>query len=163
MIQRVQSVYLFLTSFFYFLYWFFGCQWYEKGFIFFKKTLFGRTNIMSDIDFPRVFVFLFDITSITPLVISVVCLITIFYFKNRLVQIKLTRVAFYLSLFMFIYSAFYFSISLFYLISLMDSIIIEFLLYVALFNPLICCYLLYNSIKKINQDENLINSINRLR
>ena len=163
MIQRVQSVYLFLTSFFYFLYWFFGYQWYEKGFVFFKKTLFGVTNNMSDIDSSKVFVFLWDITAITPLVISVICLITIFYFKNRVVQIKLTRFSFYLSLFMLIYSAFYFSISLFYLINLIDSIIIEFLLYAALFNPLICCYLLYNSIKKINQDENLINSINRLR
>ena len=163
MIQRVQSVYLFLTSFFYFLYWFFGYQWYEKGFVFFKTSLMGGTNIMSDIDFPRVFVFLFDITAITPLVISLICLMTIFYFKNRLVQIKLTRFSFYLSLFMLIYSAFYFSISLFYLINLIDSIIIEFLLYASLFNPLICCYLLYNSIKKINQDEDLINSINRLR
>lgn len=163
MIQRVQSLYLFLTSFFYFLYWFFGYQWYEKGFVFFKKTLFGGTYIMSDLDFLKVFVLLFDITTITPLVISVICLITIFCFKNRLVQVRLTRFSFYLSLFMLIYSVFYFSISLFYLINLIDSIIIEFLLYAALFNPLICCYLLYNSIKKINQDENLINSINRLR
>ena len=86
MIQRVQSLYLFLTSFFYFLYWFFGYQWYEKGFVFFKKTLFGGTYIMSDIHFLKVFVLLFDITTIIPLVISVICLITIFCFKTILVS-----------------------------------------------------------------------------
>ena len=32
MIQRIQSVYLFLASVFYFSYWFFGLEWYKSGF-----------------------------------------------------------------------------------------------------------------------------------
>ena len=32
MIQRIQSLYLFTSSIFYFLYWYFGLEFYEKGF-----------------------------------------------------------------------------------------------------------------------------------
>ena len=32
MIQRIQSVYLFVAGLFYFLYWFFGLKWYEEGY-----------------------------------------------------------------------------------------------------------------------------------
>ena len=71
--------------------------------------------------------------------------------------------SFYLSLLMSFYTILYFSITLFYLINLIDSIVTEILLYAAVFNPLICSYLIYFAIKKITHDENLINSINRIR
>ena len=32
MIQRIQSLYLFVAGLFYFLYWFFGLEWYERGY-----------------------------------------------------------------------------------------------------------------------------------
>ena len=32
MIQRLQSLYLFIAGLCYFLYWFFGLEWYEKGY-----------------------------------------------------------------------------------------------------------------------------------
>ena len=156
MIQRVQSIYLFFASFFYFLYWFFGYNWYEKGFAFFHQKLFASGDV-------NVLHILFYVTSCIPLVISIISLISIFLFKKRSFQIKLTNLSFYLSVFMAIYSAFYFSITLLYLANLIDSTVIEILLYAAILNPFICCYLLYAAIKKIKKDEDLINSINRIR
>lgn len=156
MIQRVQSIYLFLVSFFYFLYWFFGHEWYEKGFGFFQQKLFDSSDV-------NILHIIFDVTTFIPLIISIICLISIFVFKNRLLQIKLANFSFYLSFFMLIYSVFYFSIVLFYLINLIDSTVIEILLYAAILNPFICCYLLYVAIKKMKHDDDLINSINRLR
>ena len=60
MIQRVQSIYLFLASFFYFTYWFFGCSWYEQGFVFLKDKLFSSSDLIkpeikSVIDRRRIF------------------------------------------------------------------------------------------------------------
>ncbi|MAQ70449.1 MAG: hypothetical protein CMD23_05080 [Flavobacteriales bacterium] len=154
MIQRVQSIYLFLASFFYFTYWFFGCSWYEQGFVFLKDKLFSSSDLIN---------VLLQVTALIPLIISIISLIAIFFFKNRSMQIKLTSLSFYLSLFMLIYSMFYFSIVLFDLINLLDSTLLEILLYAAILNPFICCFLLYAARKKMKQDEDLINSINRLR
>ena len=154
MIQRVQSIYLFLASFFYFMYWFFGYSWYEKGFSFLKEKLFNNSDLIH---------ILLDVTTLIPLIIAIISLIAIFFFKNRSFQIKLTNLSFYLSVFMLIYSVFYFSIVLFYLINLIDSTVIEILLYASILNPFICCYLLYVAIKKMKHDDDLINSINRLR
>ena len=154
MIQRVQSIYLFLASFFYFTYWFFGCSWYEQGFVFLKDKLFSGSDLIN---------VLLQVTALIPLIISIISLIAIFFFKNRSMQIKLTSLSFYLSLFMLIYSMFYFSIVLFDLINLLDSTLLEILLYAAILNPFICCFLLYAARKKMKQDEDLINSINRLR
>ena len=154
MIQRVQSIYLFLASFFYFIYWFFGYSWYEKGFGFLKDKLFNSSDLIH---------ILLDVTALIPLIIAIISLIAIFFFKNRSFQIQLTNLSFYLSVFMLIYSVFYFSIVLFYLINLIDSTVLEILLYAAILNPFICCFLLYAARKKMKQDEDLINSINRLR
>ena len=156
MIQRVQSICLLLSSIFYFLYWFFGYKWYEKGYVFFQQQL------VANID-ANVFQLIFDLTSFMPLVISLITFCSIFLYNSRLVQIKLANMSFYLSLLMLVYTMLYFSITLFYLINLIDSIVTEMLLYAAVFNPLICSYLIYFAIKKITHDENLINSINRIR
>ncbi|MBJ04419.1 MAG: hypothetical protein CMP65_00765 [Flavobacteriales bacterium] len=156
MIQRIQSLYLFLASLFYFIYWFFGYQWYEKGFGFFVQSISLNSNFFTSD-------FLFNITSFIPLSISILSLFTIFFFKNRLIQIRFNQFLVYLSFLMFLYSSYYFSISFFYLLNIIDSKLIEFFLYAAILNPLICFYLLYSSLKKIKQDENLIKSINRLR
>ena len=154
MIQRVQSIYLFLASFFYFMYWFFGYSWYEKGFSFLKEKLFNNSDLIH---------ILLDVTTLIPLIIAIISLIAIFFFKNRSFQIKLTNLSFYLSLVMLIYSVFYFSIVLLDLINLIDSTVLEIFLYAAILNPFICCFLLYTASKKMKQDEDLINSINRLR
>lgn len=156
MIQRVQSICLLLSSIFYFLYWFFGYKWYEKGYVFFQQQL--VTNIDTN-----VFKLIFDLTSLIPLLISLITFCSIFLYARRLVQIKLANIAFYLSLFMLAYTILYFSITLFYLVNSIDSIVTEILLYAAVFNPFICTYLIYFAIKKIIDDENLINSINRIR
>ena len=156
MIQRVQSICLLLSSIFYFLYWFFGYKWYEKGYVFFQQ------NLVANID-ANLFQLIFDLTSFMPLVISLITFCSIFLYNSRLVQIKLANMSFYLSLLMSVYTILYFSITLFYLINLIDSILTEILLYAAVFNPFICSYLIYFAIKKITHDENLINSINRIR
>ena len=156
MIQRVQSICLLLSSIFYFLYWFFGYKWYEKGYVFFQQQL------VANID-ANVFQLIFDLTSLMPLVISLITFCSIFLYNRRLVQIKLANMSFYLSLLMLAYTMLYFSITLFYLLNLIDSIVTEILLYAAVFNPFICSYLIYFAIKKITHDENLINSINRIR
>ena len=156
MIQRIQSIYLLLTSFFYFIYWFFGHKWYEKGYVFFKQEILNTF----DMKFHNL---LFDITTFCPLVVSLTCLISIFCFHKRLIQIKLTKFSFFLSLFMLIYSVLYFYFTLYYLIDMIDLMIVELFLYAAIINPFICTWLLYFAIKKIQYDHDLINSINRLR
>jgi hypothetical protein len=53
MIQRIQSVYLFVASLFYFIYWFFGLKWYEEGYsiiMSFEPLLTSSKNILSFLD-----------------------------------------------------------------------------------------------------------------
>ena len=100
MIQRVQSIYLIFPSFFYFLYWFFGLEWYQKGFgkiIETFENLFDIGPILS-------------IISIIPFLIFLICLIAVFLFKKRRIQLLLSNLALKLSLFMSIFTLFYFFI-----------------------------------------------------
>jgi hypothetical protein len=160
MIQRIQSVYLFLASLFYFLYWFFGLKWYEEGYsilINFEFLLVLSKDLLSFLD-----LFL-SVTSFIPLLISTICLLTLFLFKYRLTQIKLTKLSFYLSLFMSIYTVVYFKFTLNGLIEIMPSRIFEILLFAAIVNPFICSYLIYASLKSINRDQDLVTSIDRIR
>ena len=97
MIQRIQSFYLLLTSIFYFLYWFFGHKWYAEGYVFFKQ------KIINNVD-AALFQFLFDLTSIIPLIISLFSFFTIFMFNKRLIQFS--ALAVYLGLLLFFFSVF---------------------------------------------------------
>ena len=56
---------------------------------------------------------------------------------------------------------FYFSLN--YLASLMPSMFMEILLYLAIINPFICTILIYLSIRSIKKDSDLVNSLNRIR
>ena len=71
MIQRVQSIFLLIVSLFYFLYWFFGFEFYEKGFLTIEQIL-GNLSVP-----------IFSLTSILPTVIFIICFVTIFFFKKR--------------------------------------------------------------------------------
>ena len=82
MIQRIQSVYLFLTSVFFFCYWFFGLQWYEKGYPLIMK-LFNNLELIETV---------LILISYIPLIISFLALVTIFLFKKRDLQIRVTRI-----------------------------------------------------------------------
>ena len=64
---------------------------------------------------------------------------------------------------MCIFSGFYFYNSLNVLIEIMPTIILEILLYSAILNPFICSFLIYLAIKSVKNDDELVNSLDRIR
>ena len=153
MIQRIQSLYLFVAGLFYFLYWFFGLEWYEKGY----PTVIEFFNSTISIDFILV------IISFIPLIISLLCLLTILLFKYRRAQIKLSLINLRLSMVMCLFTVFYFYHSLTALIDLIPSVFLEYLMYAAILNPFLCTYLIFYAIKSIRKDDDLVSSIERIR
>tara|TARA_B100001758_G_scaffold93286_1_gene79724 strand:+ start:204 stop:704 length:501 start_codon:yes stop_codon:yes gene_type:complete len=105
MIQRLQTIFLLLTSVFYFSYWLFGLEWYEKGYPVILDIFNGSEYINT---------ILISISYI-PLIISGISFVSIFIFKNRKLQIKLTQLSFRLSLVMSLFTIFYFYNCLSYL------------------------------------------------
>lgn len=160
MIQRIQSVYLFVASLFYFLYWFFGLKWYEEGY----SILMSLELLLNPSKNTLIFLDLFlSVTSFIPLLISLICLLALFLFKHRPTQIKLTALSVLLSLFMSLYTVVYFSFTLNGLTKIMPSLIFEILLYAAIVNPFICNYLIYSALKSIKKDQDLVSSLDRIR
>ena len=153
MIQRIQSLYLFATGLCYFLYWFFGLEWYKKGY----QIIIDLFNNAIWIDV------ILEIISFIPLFISLLCFLTILLFKFRRTQIKLSLINFRLSLIMCLFTVFYFYHSLGALIELMPSTFLEFFMYAAILNPYLCSYLIYYAIILIRKDNDLVNSIDRIR
>ena len=153
MIQRIQSLYLLLSSLFYFNYWFFDMEWFKKGFLILQDAF-------AEITIPD---FIFIIISFIPLIIVVLCLISILLFSNRGLQFSLSTYAFRLSLFMCFFTVIYFYNVLHDLIDIMPSKTLEFLMYAAILNPFICSYLIHLAKKSIKKDEDLVSSLNRIR
>ena len=153
MIQRIQSLYLLVSSLFYFNYWFFGMEWFKKGFLILQ-------DVLAEITIPD---FIFIIISFIPLIIVTLCIISILLFRNRTLQFSLSTYALRLSLFMCFFTIFYFYNVLQGLIDLMPSKTLEFLMYAAILNPFICSYLIYLAKKSIKKDDDLVNSLNRIR
>ena len=153
MIQRIQSLYLLLSSLFYFNYWFFGMEWFKKGFLILQDAF-------AEITIPD---FIFIIISFIPLIIVVLCLISILLFSNRGLQFSLSTYAFRLSLFMCFFTVIYFYNVLQDLIDIMPSKTLEFFMYAAILNPFICSYLIHLAKKSIKKDEDLVSSLNRIR
>ena len=153
MIQRVQTIFLLLTSVFYFSYWFFGLEWYERGYPLiidiFNESEYIKTVLIT--------------ISFIPLIITGISFVSIFVFKNRKLQMKLTQLGFRLSLVMSLFTIFYFYNCLSYLTELMPSKFLELLMYAAIVNPFLCCYLLFLALKYIKRDNELINSLERIR
>ena len=159
MIQRIQSLFLLLSSLFYLLYWHFGLEWYLEGFIIIKNhPILAEKNISL-----YVFDSLIFITTYTPLIISTLCFVSIFFFKMRKRQILVSKISLYLSFLMCINTIWFFYFSLNYLASLMPSIVMEILLYLAIINPFICTFLIHLSIRYIKKDSELVRSLNRIR
>ncbi len=158
MIQRIQTLYLLLASVFYFCYWFFGLNWYQSGF----KIL--QDNFSNDfvINSPILELILI-ITSYIPLVILIICVISIFSYKSRIKQILICKISLYLSLFMSFYTLFYFYFTLEGLVAIMSSKTLEILMYAAILNPFVCSYLIYLALKSIRNDNELIESLDRIR
>ena len=159
MIQRIQSLFLLLSSLFYLSYWYFGLDWYLEGFnVITNLPFLSEKTITQYILDPLIF-----ITTYTPLIISLLCFTTIFLYKKRKRQILVSKIAFYLSFLMCINTIWFFYFSLNYLVSLMPSMLMEILLYLAIINPFICTFLIYLSIRYINKDSELVRSLNRIR
>ena len=158
MIQRIQTLYLLLASIFYFFYWFFGLNWYQSGF----KIL--QDNFSNDfaINSPILELILIT-TSYIPLVILIICVISIFSYKSRIKQILICKISLYLSLFMSFYTLFYFYFTLEGLVAIMPSKTLEILMYAAILNPFVCSYLIYLALKSIRNDNELIESLDRIR
>jgi len=153
MIQRIQTIYLLLTSVFFFSYWYFGKQWYEKGYIFILDS-FGSIKYLRE---------LLVSISYFPLFITLTCIVCIFFFKKRKLQIFISKIALFFCIFMSIFTVFYFYNCLDYLLKIMPSIMYEFLMYAAIFNPFLCTIFVYLAIKSIKNDENLVSSFDRIR
>ena len=158
MIQRIQTLYLLLASIFYFFYWFFGLNWYQSGF----KIL--QNNFSNDfvINSPILELILIT-TSYIPLLILIICVISIFSYKSRSKQILICKISFYLSLFMSFYTLFYFYFTLEGLAAIMPSKTLEILMYAAILNPFVCSYLIYLALKSIRNDNELVESLDRIR
>jgi len=144
MIQRIQSLYLFIVSLFYFLYWFFGFEFYKEGYKVMESYLGNMSSLF------------FSFTSILPLFIAIICFISLLLFKKRSIQIILSKIALYISIFMSIYTVVYFSFTINNLIGDMQSKFMELLLYAAVLNPFFSTYLIFIAIKSINKDEKLV-------
>ena len=159
MIQRIQSLFLLLSSIMYLAYWYYGLEWYLEGFNVIKNLPFlAGKNITSHILDSLIF-----ITTYTPLTISILCFICIFFFNFRKRQILVSKISYYLSFLMCINTVWFFYFSLNYLVSLMPSMTMEILLYLAIINPFICSFLIYLSIRFIKRDSELVRSLNRIR
>ena len=158
MIQRIQTLYLLLASIFYFCYWFFGLNWYHSGF----KIL--QDNFSNDlvVNSPILELILIT-TSYIPLVILIICVISIFSYKSRIKQILICKISLYLSLFMSFYTLFYFYFTLEGLSAIMPSKTFEILMYAAILNPFVCSYLIYLALKSIRNDKELVESLDRIR
>ncbi len=153
MLQRVQTIFLLITSIFFFSYWFFGLEWYEKGYPEIINLFDGKGYIK------KILIFI----SYIPIIICTISFFTVFMYKKRKFQIKLTQIGFRLSLLMSLFTIFYFYNCLELLLKLIPSKSLEMLMYAAIANPFICSYLLFLALKFIKRDEELVNSLNRIR
>ena len=158
MIQRIQTLYLLLASVFYFCYWFFGLNWYQSGFKILQDSFSNDFVINSPI-----LELILITTSYIPLVILIICIISIFSYKSRIKQILICKISLYLSLFMSFYTLFYFYFTLEGLTAIMPSKTLEILMYAAILNPFMCSYLIYLALKSIRNDNELIESLDRIR
>tara|TARA_B100001175_G_C18876619_1_gene342334 strand:- start:64 stop:453 length:390 start_codon:yes stop_codon:yes gene_type:complete len=128
-------------------------KWFEKGFLI-LSDIFTHVEGKDGI---------FFMISYLPLFIVVICLISIFLFHNRIIQYKFSIQAFRVSLFMCLFTVFYFYNTLEDLIEMMPSKTLEFFLYAAILNPFICSFLIYKAAKSIKKDEELVSSLDRIR
>ena len=153
MIQRVQTIFLFLTSVFFLSYWFFGLEWYEKGY---PEII----HLFDGMDYIKTILILI---SYIPLIVCFLSFLSVFMFNKRKIQIKLTKIGLRLSVFMSLFTIFYFYNCIESLLKLMPSKLFEILMYAAIANPFICSYLLFLALKFIKRDDELVNSLNRIR
>ncbi len=149
MIQRIQSVCLLVVGVLYFLYWVFS----PISPTFFNNHGAVTTSFRLTQDF-------FHISQIVALLISLICFISILLFKKRLIQIKLSKIALFLSIFVLLYITvltFCFLSEYSGQISFFPSgKLIVLKLSVLFFILFLSTYLIFFAIKSIKKDEKLV-------
>tara|TARA_S200000501_G_scaffold325522_1_gene323418 strand:- start:967 stop:1314 length:348 start_codon:yes stop_codon:yes gene_type:complete len=103
------------------------------------------------------------ITQSLPSVIAIICFVAIFLFKKRIMQLRFSKIALYISIFMSIYTVIYFSVTLDDLLIYIQSQFVEILLYAAILNPFLSSLLIYLAIKNIKKDEKLVSGEGLIR
>ena len=157
MIQRIQSLYLLMVTSFYLLYSFFGFKYYTKGYFPHFNSYLEKMNL-GDLS-----VNIYVVTQSLPSIIAIICFVAVFLFKKRLIQLRLSKIALYISIFMSIYTIVYFSVTLDDLVIYIESQFVEILLYAAILNPLLSSFLIYLAIKNIKKDEKLVSGEGLIR
>ena len=140
MIQRIQSVYLLVVSVLYFMYFFFS----QISYHFFTDHAAPTSSMLLMQDF-------FNISQIVALLISLICFISILLFKKRSIQIKLSKIALFLSIFELLYIVVCFGLTL----SFLNLYKIGYLSFWVFILFLSTC-LIFFAIKSIKKDEKLV-------
>ncbi|MFI3328630.1 MAG: DUF4293 domain-containing protein [Rikenellaceae bacterium] len=157
MIQRIQSVYLLITSVLATLCAIFPFAYLttSNGYMY---DLYAKGLIMVSGDVAQPTIYLFVITILA----AVVPFLTIFFFNKRMLQIRLCGICTVLLLGIYIIGGVYFYLSD-RVFSLINNDTISFGVHPALFAPIIGIVLSVLAGKAILQDELLIRSVNRIR
>jgi hypothetical protein len=156
MLQRIQSVYLFLVVIFGVLFFFFplGLFTLESGSAAIK--LIGRNLSPENIQAEYAGLFRWTLKG-TGLVCIFLAMFTIFQFRSRLYQVKLCRFNILLHLVLLV-------VSFFYLDQLKASLSqLSFAYGPSIFFPLASLFLLLLAIRSINRDEALVRAADRIR
>jgi uncharacterized membrane protein (DUF485 family) len=154
MIQRIQTVYLFLAAVITALIFLFPFASYNDGVSVYKLGILGFTNLTDNL-------ILFNVVPVALLVIStlVLTVITIFMFKKRMLQIRLSRISIFIYL-VLIGVIFYYSDRA---VSELNGDKITFQYGFGAIAPIIALLLTYLAIRGIKKDEALVRSADRIR
>jgi hypothetical protein len=158
MIQRAQSIYLFLAAITGLLTFFLPFAHYLEGDVKLAEyAVFGVFNVQSDL-VEMTGPFLFS-TWVMSLFTTMLPATAIFLYKNRPAQLRVTRLGFLVNLSFIVY--------LFFAIDSVHSKLygdeVDILYHVGFYLPVVANTLLFLSIRGIKKDEALIKSLDRIR
>lgn len=158
MIQRSQSIYLFLAALTGLLTFFLPFAHYLQGDVKLAEyAVFGVFNVQSDL-IEMTGPFLFP-TWIMSLFVTMIPAIAIFMYRKRPVQLMITRLAFLLNLSFIVY--------LFFAIDSVHTRLygeeVDILYHVGFYMPVVALPFIFLSIRGIKKDEALVKSLDRIR
>jgi hypothetical protein len=158
MIQRAQSIYLFLASIAGLLTFFLPFAHYLQGDVKLAEyAVFGVFNVQSDlVEMSGPFLFP---TWILSLFVTMLPAISIFMYKNRPAQLRVTRLGFLMNLGFIVY--------LFFAIDSIHSQLygdeVSILYHAGFYLPVVAIAFLFLAIRGIKKDEALVKSLDRIR
>ena len=155
MIQRIQTIYLFLVFLFALFFIIFPKGAIDTGEMIYEIKTWNiiSTESGEKLDYSS---FLGTVSMVLPFIIMVLTIYSTFVFKKRLLQIKLGKINIFIHL-LLIVSTF------FYLDALKDHFTGQFSYGVGVIFPLISMILILLANRAIRRDENLVRSADRLR